>query len=390
MKLTASDYAADDGSSRSRLGIVGGGFAGLYAAQLAASRWPHLQIELFEQENRPGGRAVPQKLADGQLVDAAPLRFHGVLMKRAHRLLQAFEQPIVPWPFNLEQASNSLPMMLEEHLKADPFPADACAELLQFRSLTSLPLELALQAAAAFPERDPRDWWRPKNGFFALAEQVANQCASYPSCRLHYGAPVERVEADDRGGIIVSAGRVLHFDAIILAMPPVRAAAIFKPAQRLLQSIGSLAKTRIWLATEPSAARSFHIIPELMCRLYFFERYAMAYADQDAALALYESCQRDPEGLALKFCSLVPGTSLLPRVLGFRHWPDGVQFRTGAVDPSFGSRLVIANEAFSEVHGFVEGALCSAERALEHVSVALSAKRLTVVPAWSPTAPDLP
>jgi len=168
--------------ARPRLGIVGGGFAGLHAAQEALARWPDLHIEIFEKESRAGGRAVPIHLSNGQQVDAAPLRFHRTTMHRVTRLLQAFGQPVVPWPFSLHRTSERLSWVLEKQLRTVPFPVNACAELLQFHSLSMLPRELAVGVAAAFPEREPQNWCRPQHGFFRLAEYLAQQLILHPSC----------------------------------------------------------------------------------------------------------------------------------------------------------------------------------------------------------------
>jgi len=185
---------------------------------------------------------------------------------------------------------------------------------------------------------------------------------------------VERVAVTDDASFIISAGEVRRYDAVILAVPPSSAARLFAPARILQRSVGSLVKTRIWLGIERAVEPTFHVVPALGCRMYLFRQYAMFYADQEAATALWNDYGQDPDKLARRLCSALPEVCLSPRILGIKHWQDGVQFLTEPADARFGRRLAVANEAFSDMHGFVEGALASAEKAVDHLAEALSGK----------------
>ena len=94
------------------VGIVGGGFSGLYAAHRILKKHPHYKIAIFEKSSRLGGRIFTAKHGNHTL-EYGPMRFELDLQPRLAALLEELQIQTRPFsgysaPFDIEPNYNKL------------------------------------------------------------------------------------------------------------------------------------------------------------------------------------------------------------------------------------------------------------------------------------------
>lgn len=259
-----------------------------------------------------------------------------------------------------------------------------------YNCIDVLPAECAEDLFLKAPERNPSGWSLPEGGFIAAVRTLATILSRESRiCLSHKLVRLDRMgELQNKFILRLDTGYreiEVQADMVVLAVGGQDLLAVDGNMSEQLWEVGSrigvVPKFRAWLrfARHEASSLPFETNSILICdqaprKLYVSDDSVMVYSDLSDAMDLKRLADTGTEQLA----ELVNGVlasffegQALPRgrsePLHWKYWAQGVQYPIcrGARDvlACLPSGLTVVNEAFTDHHGFVEGALVSAREA---------------------------